>query len=575
MIKKTIHRAASSQTDTNFDKNATPFVGFPSVLNIPLQPTLFEIAPDSDLADLIGMAAQLASFDPSILESIADDLTAHAMAKRQRRGAHRRWIEEQTETLVDVAAEQPGRQELQTGRPRMEPIVVLAFLLLRGSFGCSCKDRRLRVAVEESISLRIFLENRGCSLPGGSTLEENLNAVSNRTREQIHRAELALALDEKLDDFKMIRGDSTAVDSASAYPTDSSTIAKLLCRMCSRLENLQRMGLEPCSLTELTDWKKEINQLKFRLDTINSSSAKQAEMAARKDGSAQSLEVQAGKKEGAKERLRRELYEELYARGEEILPRLEEQVRWLNDQIQDENCPPKEQGRREQFLKEFEDDLEAAKRGIEYSRERVCEGKKPSAKIGKMPWSVSDPSASFIEKGGREKTFGYRPQLSFSASNLVTALIVPEGNAADQTQFIPLLKATIENTGVVPEVVSVDDGYTGTENLRESQGLGVKLVSFSGARGRLLLGDEKWNSESYRKARQDRNGAESGISVLKAMQGFEELGRTGIEGVRGEQLEKVISYNALKIVTLRKRRYEKEHKKRWNTGLPAGSQEVA
>lgn len=547
------------------------------MLSIPLQPTLFEIAPDSDIADLIAMAAQLASFDPAILESIADDLNAHALAKKQRRADHRRWIEEQTETLVDVAAaEQPGRQELQTGRPRMEPIVVLAFLLLRGSFACSCKDRRLRVAVEESISLRIFLENRGCTLPGASTLEENLNAVSNRTRELIHRAELALALDENLDDFKMIRGDSTAVDSASAYPTDSGTIAKLLCRMCSGLENLERICLEPCPLSELTDWKKEINQLRFRLDTLNSSSAKQAERAARKDGDAmQSIEVQGGKKEGPKERLRRELYEELYARGEEILPLLEEQARWLNDQIQEENCPPMEQARREEFLKKFEEDLEAAKRGIKYSRKRVCEGKKPSAKIGEMPWSVSDPSASFIEKGGREKKFGYRPQLSFSASNLVTALIVPEGNASDQTQFIPLMKATIENTGVVPEVVSLDDGYTGTENLREGQELGIKLVSFSGARGKFLIGEEKWNSESYRKARRGRNGAESGISVLKAMQGFDEMVRTGIEEVRGEQLEKVISYNALKIVALRKRRYEKEHKKKWNAGRPEGKQGAA
>ncbi|MFT4641804.1 MAG: hypothetical protein ACI8T1_005148, partial [Verrucomicrobiales bacterium] len=89
--------------------------------------------------------------------------------------------------------------------------------------------------------------------------------------------------------------------------------------------------------------------------------------------------------------------------------------------------------------------------------------------------------AKFILKGGWDKTFGYRPQLSFSESNLVTALIVPEGNAADQGQCIPLIEVTIANTGVVPAVFSADDGYTGAEQLAECLALGVKIVSFSGA----------------------------------------------------------------------------------------------
>lgn len=580
MIQKPIRRAASTLEDTDSDSNASACVFYSAALRVPLQYSLFEMAPDSAFSALIDFAVQLSNFEPAILEAISDDLTAHALAKKQQRVAHQRWIQEQTETLVDVPPEPQEAQPLQVGRPRMEPLVVLTFMLLRGSFGCSCKDKRFQGALLESISLRIFLENRGCSLPGGSTLEENLNAVSNITRERIHRAELALARQEELDDFKKIRGDSTAVNSASAYPTDSNTIAKLLCRVCSKLERLDRIGLGPSPLDELLiAWKTEIIQLRFRIDTIDSSSAKQSEKAAQKE--TQSVPQVDGdqevtvKKESAKQRLRRELYCRLYALGEKILPELGAEMTRLADQIQAEKSPPREQDRRRRFIEEIEADLEAVSRGIKYSRERVCEGKKPSPRIGKMPWSVSDMSASFIEKGGWEKTFGYRPQLSFSASNLVTALIIPEGNAADQGQFIPLVKATIENTQVVPDVVSVDDGYTGGEQLSECRALGVRIVSFSGARGKMLLGEELWDSQPYQEARRARNGAESGISVLKGIEGFEQLSRTGIEGVRGEELEKVISYNALKIISLRKQKYEEEFKKKWSSGLPRANQEAA
>ena len=234
---------------------------------------------------------------------------------------------------------------------------------------------------------------------------------------------------------------------------------------------------------------------------------------------------------------------------------LEEHVILATQQIRNEACGPKEQSQRERFIDEFKADLESTRLGIVQSRRRVCEGKKPSA-AGKMPLSISDQSASIIMKGGWERTFGYRPQLSFSKSNLVTALIVPEGNAADQAQYISLVEVTIENTGVIPKVVSADDGYTGAEQMSECLALGVKIVSFSGAR-------------------RERNGAESGIGVLKAAERFGQLATCGIENVRGELLEKVISYNAIKIVNLRKQKYEEENGKRWNAGLPGGRQKVS
>jgi hypothetical protein len=548
-----------------------------------VQGSLFETAPDSRVAELLAFASCLANFRPELLKNIGDDLEAHALAGKQRRLDERRWRESQTKTLIDVAPGDPPPLRLEAGRPRIAPLCVLAFLLLRGWFGKGYKDERLKTLSVESLSLRNFVRNQGCSLPAASTLEENLNAVSGGTLQKIHRAELALALDEGLDDFKTIRADSTAVASVSSHPTDSGTLAKLLCRMCSRLEKLERLGLERCGLPgELAGWKDELGQLKYRIGTLTSSSARQAEEAERRDAGRRDAEAPqvadsqsgAGNRESPKMKLQRNLYEQLYALGEAVLPRLETEFGTAKTQIRDAKTNPREQRLRERFIEEFEADIESTKRGIEQSRRRVCEGKKPGA-AGRMPLSVSDSGASFILKGGWDMTFGYRPQLSFSAGNLVAALLVPEGNAADQGQYIPLVGASIANTGVVPTTVSTDDGYTGADQLAGCKALGVEIVSFSGARGKALLGDSRWESEPYREARRARNGAESGIGVLKAMEGFGQLRTCGIARVRAELLGKVIGYNALKIVSLRKRKHEKEHRNKWNAGLPGGNQAAA
>lgn len=582
MIVKQINRAASSQFESKRLPYASPIFTFPAALVAPSQCLLFDTAPSSIVADLIDFANTLSSADPKLLELINADLDAHGLAKKQARLDYLRWLDSQTATLIEVEPNEPKALELKVGRPRMEPLCVLAFLLLRGWSGSGSKDKKFGTLIVESLSLRNFLHFMGQSLPAPSTLEENLNAVSYATLESIHRAELAIALEEELDDYLTIRADSTAVRSASAHPIDSETIAKLIYRMCTRLEKLDRIGLKGPALDEEQNaCKREIGRLRFAIGTLTSSSAKQTEAAALKEAekdpqTANNKPSTEEKRESAKQRKRRELYEQLYARAEEILPSLEEEFAEVEKQIENsKQSPPKEQSRQQRFVEDFKADLAAVKQALDYSRQRVCEGKKPSGKMGQMPWSVSDGSASFIEKGGREKVFGFRPQLSFSKTNLVTGLIVPEGNAADQGQLVPIVQATIATTGVEPDMVSVDDGYTGAEQHSMCLSLGVKNVSFSGARGRALLGETKWESEPYCEARRMRSGAESGISVLKGVEGFGQLSVCGIEGVRGELLEKVLSYNALKIVSLRKRKYEEEHKKKWNAGLPDGKQEAA
>lgn len=521
---------------------------------------------------------------------IERDLDAHALDKKRKRWEHQRWIEEQSGALIDLPPRDMGKLRLAAGRPRMHPLAVLGFLLLRGWLG-GAKDSRFELVLRESVSLQIFLHNLGQPLPATSTIEENLNALGDETRGRIHRAGLGLALGEGLDDLEGLRLDSTHCASASAYPTDSGTLTKLVCRTCSRMGNLGRIGLPALARGEtgpIGDAADEMRKLNYRICTLTSSSAMGAERAARQEGPQSGgdrgggSEVEtpgkqgsAAKGESAKTRLRRELYEELYARAQAVLEMLAPLVGAVEKLIAARPCSPGMRERRERWQSAMGDDVQAAAAVIEQSRRRVCEGKRPSAKT-KMPLSVSDPSASFIEKGGWERVFGYRPQCGFSTGGLVTVLVVPEGNQSDQSQLSQVVDEAIANTGVVPGVVTVDDGYTGGAELIRVEGAGVEVVSFSGARGRALLGEERWGDERYIQARRDRNGAESGISVLKDKVGFGQLARAGIGGVRAEQLEKVLAANALKIVALRKRKYEREQLASWSGGMPGdGKREVA
>jgi hypothetical protein len=98
---------------------------------------------------------------------------------------------------------------LETGRPRTEAYIVYLFLMLRGLNG-GCKDQHARLLLQESITLRLWLEHLGLELPPASTLSENLNAVSNQTRSLIHQVQSRYIIHQGLDDFHKCFIDSSS-----------------------------------------------------------------------------------------------------------------------------------------------------------------------------------------------------------------------------------------------------------------------------------------------------------------------------------------------------------------------------
>ena len=89
-------------------------------------------------------------------------------------------------------------------------------------------------------------------------------------------------------------------------------------------------------------------------------------------------------------------------------------------------------------------------------------------------------------------------------------------------------------------------------------GLGLKVVSISGAKGKKIIAAQQWKSQPYRRARAERSAMESLVFTLKEGFEFGALARRTHENVLAEMLEKVIAYNICQIIRLRKKLSEPE-----------------
>ena len=96
---------------------------------------------------------------------------------------------------------------LETGRPRMKPEMLLLFMCLRGYYG-SVTDKPAVEHYKDSMTLYVLLGNLNMRMPKPTTILENLNCLSEDTRSFIMRCQLSDVLNCGLDDFNNVVFDS-------------------------------------------------------------------------------------------------------------------------------------------------------------------------------------------------------------------------------------------------------------------------------------------------------------------------------------------------------------------------------
>ena len=81
-------------------------------------------------------------------------------------------------------------------------------------------------------------------MPGLSTIQDQINGISEETREFLFDAQIRMIRGEELDDFKVLRIDSTSVKGNTSWPTDSKILKELVERIYHRSKSLELFGLD-------------------------------------------------------------------------------------------------------------------------------------------------------------------------------------------------------------------------------------------------------------------------------------------------------------------------------------------
>lgn len=499
---------------------------------VPFAPVpLLWLAPpeDSELLACLLEAHRVVAAFPTILDAIDANLDLHGQRKKAERVADAQWIEAQRQRFPEIPCPpvtMPAAESLllEVGRPRTPAYVVYIFLAGRGFFG-GFKSAEAATLILESVTLRVFLAHQGIKLPGRSTLTELANAVSIATREKILDAQLSVALGESLDDFKVLTQDSTSVEGNVLWPTDSRLMVDLVSRLFQRGGRLDLLGLP------------KFSHPRSAAKVLGAMALFDREISLGKD-----------RAKGARTR-RRRLYVKLLKKANRAIALLAPEVERTRQAVQALNVAPSLRARAERLVERLETDLENLRQVVKNCVARVL--REEEVPMAEKVLSVSDPDVGFISKGGRESVVGYKPQLARSGNGFITGLIVPQGNAADSGQLVPMYEQVVRRTGVIPDVVSVDDGYSSRAGRKTLLGQGVKVVSISGSKGKKITPDTDWDSEAYSVARDDRSAVESLMFTIKHGFDFGRVARRGLQNVHAELLEKALAYNFCRLATCR------------------------
>ena len=345
-------------------------------------PQLFLWAADSDLRDFLEEVHQLIVGCPALVARVEEDLDAHGKGKKAIRLADEEWRRRRTEPLPGSekapAEVDTTKLVLEQGRPRTPAYVVIVALLLRGYFGAGFKSCDSTTMLQESITLRVMLEHLGMKLPGRSTLTELVNAVTNKTRQSILDAQIAMVIGLAWDNFSTMLQDSTHTEGNTAWPTESQTLVALVARL------LRVGGLLP----------------RFELPAIVEPKADKHLEAMRK----LAREIALAPRTKDRARTRRRKYAQLLWRAKRVLGLLREAVNKVQGALRSLDVLPSRHAMATRVVARLASDVESLAKVIAQCEARVIhEAKVPAAD---KVLSVSDPDVAMICKGQRIPVVG-------------------------------------------------------------------------------------------------------------------------------------------------------------------------
>ena len=439
----------------------------------------------------------------TIQASIFDLFAEHEIGRELK--AMSQWLDGHHELLGLVAKDLSRCGVKATGRQGLTVETVLRCALLKQYRQLTYEE--LAFHLEDSASFRAFARLPRSWVPKKSVLQSTISAIRAGTWEQINRALLVSAKQEKVEDGSVLRLDSTVTEALMHEPSDSSLLwdaVRVMVRLLKRANGLS-------SGSDLS-WRDHRRAAKKKARNIQYSRG---------------------------QRKRVQLYRELLKITRATLAYLNRAAARL-ERVGDLLV--------EFWQAEFRHHLSLVEQTIAQTERRVLAGEQVPASEKLV--SLFEPHADIIVKGSRKIEYGHKLNLTTGRSGLILDLVIEAGNPADTERFLPMLERHIAFYGKAPRQGAADGGYASRDNLNQAKALGVRDMAFHKKKG-LRIEDMVRSNWVYRKLRNFRAGVEANISCLKRAYG---LGRCTWRGLRHFEAyvwSSAVAYNLALFARLR------------------------
>lgn len=194
------------------------------------------------------------------------------------------------------------------------------------------------------------------------------------------------------------------------------------------------------------------------------------------------------------------------------------------------------------YVYSLQEVIDMTTRVIDQTERRVLRGESVPAREKLV--SIFEPHTDVICKDRRETLYGHKLCLTAGASNLITDCVILDGNPADATLAVSMMKRHVELFEHAPEEAAFDGGFASKQNLSELKAMGIQEVAFSKGRG-LAITDMVKDSWVYKRLRDFRAGIEGIISFLKRVFGLDRCRWKGLRSFEAYAWSSIVSANLL------------------------------
>jgi transposase, IS5 family len=410
------------------------------------------------------------------------------------------------------------------GRPSvpMETYLRMMFLKFRYRLGFESLCRE----VGDSISWQRFCRIPfGTRVPHPTTLMKLTSRCGQAAVAGLNEALLTKAAAAKLIRTDKVRADTTVVEAAVAYPTDSGLLAKAVGGIAGTVKRIQAAG--GAVRTRVRDRSRSAGQ---RARAI-AAKLRLRGAAAREEGQAAVLRITGQLTDVA---------EAAMAEAEAVLRNARRGLR---------TATGRRRGRLHRAINDLATLLVRTGQVIAQTRSRLA---------GVMPDSASrivsfhDVDARPIRKGrlGKPVEFGYKAQVVDNADGIILDHSVHVGNPADAPQLAPAIARITDRTGRAPTAVTADRGYGYAAVEADLHDLGVRRVAIPRASKPGAARREFEHRKAFRAKIKWRTGCEGRINHLKRSYGWNRTELTTLAGARIWCGHGVFAHNLVKISTL-------------------------